>query len=354
VRPDGWHDRIAGVVGTLVVGACAAGASGDEWRRLAERGIEAFEAGRYAQAVSRLDEARNAADQPVPEVLYNLACAHAAGGDFALAEPVFREADRLAASREVRVRSRFNLGHALFAHGRSLVRTDVGQAIEVMIDSSRAYKAAWRLDPSDARAAKNVEIVRRHIQLLRDQLEMPEDLAGQASRQGEAPPDDTARQEQLQQQAEQSQQTLENAMSQQMSIGDPQQAEEARRLIEQARQHQQQAREAMERNSPAEAREQQEQASAKLRETAERMREMRERAGGEPPPQERQQDQRGTGGERQEEEPSEADQQDRPQEQPPEDALVESLLEKERRDRKERDEHRRSLMRGALRVEKDW
>jgi len=363
VGPGAERSSMAMAMAALLIGvASLPGRAEEPWRRWAERGVEAFEAGDYERAAGYFDEAGSLAAQPIAELIYNLGCAQAGAGRFAMAEASFRQADRLDAPRELRVRSRFNLGLALLERGRSLAAVDVEQAIDTLTDSSRAFKAAWRLDPGDDRAAEHVEIARRLVQLLKDQLELPERLDAQAASQSEAssqePSPDTQRQ--LEDQARQAEQTLEQAISERITVGPPSEAEQARRAIERAQEQQRSAREAMEQDRPDEAQQAQREAAQELQDAAERLRRLRQQTGGQPDrrdPENNDRDEQDppptpgkTGDPQQEQQASEGEQGS----EPPPDQLVEAMLEKERREREMRDEYQRSLMRRALRVEKDW
>ena len=136
-------------------------------------GSDAYQAGRFDDAVADLDRARRVAGEPPPPAVdFNAATAHLAAGEAGAAVPLLeaaveRTADAAAKAGGDRgglaTAARYNLGNARLAAG------DLPGAVE-------AYKSALRLAPDHADAKYNLELaLRRLAERRRPRLKPPEE-----------------------------------------------------------------------------------------------------------------------------------------------------------------------------------
>ena len=138
-------------------------------------GSDAYQAGRYDDAVAEMERARRVAGEPAPPAVdFNAATAHLAAGEARAAVPLLESAaERTAAAGKggddgggsdgLATAARYNLGNARLAAG------DLPGAVE-------AYKSALHLAPDHADAKYNLELaLRRLAERRRPRLKPPEE-----------------------------------------------------------------------------------------------------------------------------------------------------------------------------------
>lgn len=294
-----------------------------------------------------------------------------------------------------------NLGAARLVIAEAIVQADPGRAAELFAAAAASYLAAYRLDPSDLDAARNVEHARiRSAEIRRAEAERQEraqqaqqaadrldELAQRQRDQADQTADQGPTQEGLDRQrelSEEAQRLLDALEARRDDPGDqprePQdqpstadQFEQAREALERARDAQREAEERLasdESEATAQAAEAQRRAAESLAEAADRMRDAARQQGQgdqQGQPQEQQGSQNGQdtrpadGAPGQESEgmaepPDAGAETGDPSEQPVEarpegDPLVERLLDRERRQRESRVQSRPGR---PVRVERDW
>lgn len=319
---------------------------------------------------------------PRPEALYGLGVAMLETGRPREAVPALREAALLADTRRLRRDARFNLGHALLAAAEAPVEED-GQmrpptpqeVLERLPEAAEAFRSVLEVDPADAEAARNTELVRRRIRELREevrrqqqeqeearrraeelrrQLEQLAEQQQQASEQSSGTPPEASeqlaqRQQQLSEQTSAAREEAEAQAERNPSAGEA--AEQLRR----AEQAQREAQQRLEQQDTRGAAEKQAEAAEALREAAEAMgrrdspQEPRQGEGGPESGEPQQQQQQG------EQQPAPNEPAESPPEElSPEDQIVEQILEKERLEREAR-QRARAIERGRRpAVERDW
>lgn len=144
----------------------------------ARTGADAYAAGRWKEARQALVKATKARPDD-PKLAYDLGCAHYQGGDFEGAAKAFgRAAELLPKGDKNEAWVRYNQGNALYRLGEAK-----GDRKQRWREAIAQYRAALKLNPKDADATYNLELVTRRLKAL------PEDKQqGGASGQKQAPP----------------------------------------------------------------------------------------------------------------------------------------------------------------------
>lgn len=328
-----------------------------------------FKEGKFPESAAVYEEMPES-----PEVAFNRGCALLEAQQFDAAAEAFRLAAD--APTAIAAKARFNLGHALLglatqppqaapAPGASPgakppTPPDPQAVLEGLRRSAAAFRSVLDVDPSDADAARNTEIVRRMIGQLEDQMKQAQEqqqkmqeqadkldqLADRQQKQADearkSPPSQTEQRRQEQEQLnEQTQQAMQEMAEQ---LGAQPEAGQAARDMQEAMKEQQESMEDLDERRPDRASEDMQQAADKLREAAQKLRETAEQ----------QQDQQSQPQEQQDQQQSQQ-QQAQPQEQPKseEERMAEQILQAEQAQREARDRTRR-LYAVPVPVEKDW
>jgi tetratricopeptide (TPR) repeat protein len=133
---------------------------------LTAAGDEFFRMGNYSEAARNYALASDSATRS-PEILFNLANSLYREKLYDEASADFAKAAEL--SRDPRFRARCRLGEAncayRMAHGRDAF--DTAQSLARVVD---LYREAWRGDPGLADAPHNIEVIKRKLQSLNEQL----------------------------------------------------------------------------------------------------------------------------------------------------------------------------------------
>ena len=321
--------------------------------------------------------------------------------DLAQAEPerldeaiaYFRDADRTAASSELKSKARFNLGHAYYQNAhRAADDSSQGQPgdLEGMVESleaqlarlkeaAGAFRSVMEVDPGNVQAQGNVERVRREIKELQDQIEALEQMIeqqkeqqrqeqqqkqeladqldelakeqqAQAEETASNPPENAQEQEQ-QRQAQQELSDKTDSASEEVS--QQQGAQEVLEQLKEAQEAQQRAQEAMEAGDQEQAAKEQEKAAKALQEAAQRMQELADQ--GEEKGEQGDESEQGQQGDKQGDEQSqEGEPEDQAEEEQGDEIseIAKELLDKERRERERRQAYRATGR--PIKVEKDW
>lgn len=164
----------------LLVIASGASAQGGAREMLAQ-GNQAANAGDWSRAaeiyasVETMDEGALA-----PEAAYNRARALHALDQLDAATGAYRQAARAASERpDLASRAMFNLGDIGATKAEGLAPQDPSAAIAQYKEAASLYRAAYRLNPSDADAARNLEAVNRRIHELKEQIQRQKEMQEQ-------------------------------------------------------------------------------------------------------------------------------------------------------------------------------
>ncbi|MGP1310699.1 MAG: hypothetical protein ACTS27_10920, partial [Phycisphaerales bacterium] len=162
----------------LIFGACAASAFAQPAREVIAQGNDAARTGDWAraaeayQSAATLDEGALAA-----EAAYNRARALQGRGDTQAAVEAYREAATLASGKpELAARSMFNLAGIAVEEAEAAAMDNPGSAISAYRDAAGLFREAYRLNPGDAEAARNLEAVHQRIADLREQIRKQQEM----------------------------------------------------------------------------------------------------------------------------------------------------------------------------------
>ncbi|MCE7968300.1 MAG: hypothetical protein DYG94_06095 [Leptolyngbya sp. PLA3] len=349
---------------------------------------DAEQAARRLYREGRFPEAAAAyAEMPASaEHAYNRGCALLESGAFEQAAEAFRLAGDAPGS--LAAKARFNLGHALLRQAQSPqaaqpkgnrgeeapVSAPAASNPQKVLDQLRRSAAAFRsvldVDPNDAEAARNTELVRRMIRDLEEQMKQAEQQQQQSNEQAQkmqeqadkldalanqqqaladqsrnSPPSQA--EQRVQEQQEINEKTREQMQELAEELGADPAAGEAARHMQEAMQEQKETMQDLSDRRPDRAAEDMQEAADKLREAAERLREAARQQQQEQG-QESDQQQPGQEGERQQ-----ASQQEQAEQKSPEEQLAERILQVEEAQREQRATNRRRYAM-PVPVEKDW
>ncbi len=356
------------VMVALVAALAGFPALGGPEHRLISEGNEAFAREEFEAAAAHYQQALDKAPT-LSEAAYNRACALVALEQFDLVPDLLRTADLYAPTDDARGRARYNLGAAFYRAGQAMTAEDPKEAIGRFKAAAAAFKAAVRVNAEDVEAKKALELSRRAIKLIEDQLAMPQnlrDLANDQRQQGEqgegqqegeqgegdAPPPQEGEQGQQGEQGEKGQQ---GAQGQAPGGRGRDRAQEMRETIEQARdqgvqtdpqnqpgaeQDIREAEEAMKGGSPEDAARELDEAAEKLERAQQQQQQQSQQQGDQ---------QRGENGQ-EGDEPGE----DGPESESAVDHIIKQLLEKERDERERRMQYLNPRRPVRARVDKDW
>ncbi|MDX9981256.1 MAG: tetratricopeptide repeat protein [Lentisphaeria bacterium] len=339
------------------------GLAADSLRGRLAAGNQAFAEEDYEGAAAAYREAAEL-DPESPYALFNQGTVAYRAGDWATARDKFQAAQRRAPNAEFEAKCRYNLGNTAFRAAQSQAKPEDG--IETCRESIRHFQDARRLDPAHTRAAQNLELSRRQLQILLEQQRQQQE---QQQQQQEANDQLKELAERQQQAADRNRQTPNPTPEQQQQMAQEQQQlqQDTEKLAEQhpaqeklaeAREHQKKAGEKLAEGKPDQAQPSQEKAAQALREAHEQtQQEQQKQQGGEPqeqqeqpepesPPQQEQQQQ----GQQQQGEPqNQSDQQAEPQEAVFKNA--QDILDRERQNLKNRQLRQAE---GLPPVDKNW
>lgn len=384
-------------------------------RRLILQGNEQFREGQIERASELYDQAIET-DPTALEAVFNQAVASYMSGDLEQAQQLLQQVDASPDAGALAGKARFNLGRLLLDR----VQQDLGsqatpsipqleEAVAQMEDAARLFRSALDIDPSDADAARNLELTRYAARQLREQIEKMKELQKQLQeladdleqtqqdqqqesdqseqladqrqreRQEQGQPSEQSEQQTGQQESDQqdlSERTdeiskrLDDIRSQMPSAPDQQQddpLQQAADSLEQARQQQEEARQSLERGDADEATRRQQEAAESLQSALEEIRQQQEQSSQDAQSADQQD---GAGQESAEDQPvpppptegeggSQSGQAEHPLdedlEQSPDDRTATELLDRERRQREAIEQYLRRMQRQRTSpVEKDW
>ena len=278
----------------LTLACLALGASS---RSLVGDGNDAYREEEYEQALDAYRQAIEA-DPESPYARFNQGAAHYRKGDFEQAISAYEEAAMLSRAAEhpnLEARSRYNLGNSFYQQGVASGDQNPQAALGALEKSVESYKEAVRQDRSFSQAAHNLELARRQIQLLREQMKNQPQGGGQNNKddlqkkleenaekqnqlneerqqaENEQDPDKKEQQsEELSQKQQQLQQENEQ-LSKELETQQDQQSQQAKEHLDKAADQQQKAAEDLDDNQLEEAKSSQEKASEELQKALDAM-----------------------------------------------------------------------------------
>lgn len=277
-----------------------------------------------------------------------------------------READLWASRSDLRARARFNFAQVRYREAIDAMSPaedrptpDVAGAKARLLEAASAFRAVLDVDPDDGEARRNTERVRRMIRMLDEMEQRAQDEADKMREQADKLDELADRQQQESMENERGSQSQDTASEDQSSLNEETaaRADEMRESnpgssaedrLQDAQEAQARAQEQLESGDPTGASESQLEAARALREAAAELRDQADEKDGEGQPQP------GEQGEPQESE-SPADGEPGDEEGESEsDRLSDWLLDREERQREQRDRQLRAIRGRSVPVERDW
>lgn len=171
------------------------------------RGLDSYEAGRYEEAVDSFTSALLEAPSD-PLLNYNLGNALYKLGRFEDAQAQFQKVAESGATPDLREKALYNLGNTYFQQGK-------------LEEAVQALEAALKLDPNDADAKRNLEIVRQEIRRRLEEMKDQQQQRGQQQQQGQGAEGEDNQGEEGQQQPSEGQEGQENSGGESQGEGAP-------------------------------------------------------------------------------------------------------------------------------------
>ena len=209
---------------------CAIPVNAQSARNLVQQGNQAYESGNYKDALDSYEEAA-ALEPDSARIWFNKGDALYQQGEFDKAADAYEQAALRGEDSRIEALSKFNQGNASFRGGIELAQENPKQALAGIERGVRLYQDALDLDPSLNDARYNVEVARRAMKALMEQLQNQPQQGGQQQSddsQGQDP------QEQLEDLAQQQQQAAGqsgNLSRQQQSQGNSSQVQQQSRSL---------------------------------------------------------------------------------------------------------------------------
>lgn len=387
------------LVGLLVCGLSAGARAGSNPE--VEAANQLYEQGHFQEAL--VAYARMAQKRPESaELQFNQGAAFYQLGDLERARAAFEAAAALSEEETLKAASAYNLGNCALTEGQARATEKPDEAIAALNESLGYYKDALARDKSLSQAANNLELAKRTIRDLKQQMAQQQQQQEQQQKEEQQKKEEEMKEkldELIQQQEQQAQQSEQAAQQQQQQQVDPTQPGPSPEQMEQMAGEQGQTRGDTEQlaeemadspNGDPEAKEQVEQAAQKQKEAEEHLknqeaeqanaaqeealekmkqaRESLEKSGDQKPEDQQASDQSSQGEDQQSQDGQESPQdgQESPQDEqppsegqsaenmkdvPPPDAKARDILNQEQRNKDERNTRRMVRIRP---VEKDW
>lgn len=234
---------------SLLLIAALSPAQAESAKALVSEGNEAYAGRRYQDALNAYEEASKTRPDS-PHIWFNKGDALYQQGQFSSAMDAYEQTALHGNDAGLAARGRFNQGNALFREGVQQGQANPSQAVESLEKGVRLYQDALTLDPTLDDAGHNIEVARRAIQMLREQMEkqpqqgdQDKDSKDEQSDQDKADDDQQQQGEQDDSSQQQQEQQKEQNQQQQSQAGDeqkeekPQAAEAAQDILNKEREN---------------------------------------------------------------------------------------------------------------------
>ena len=212
-------------------------------RTLVGQGNQQYKEQRYKEALGSYEKAEKAKPDS-SHVLFNKGNALYMQGDYPRARDAYENAAVRSHDAELEARSKFNQGNAAFRQGVTEAQMNPDQAIDSIGKGVRSYQDALKMNPKLDDARHNVEVARRFIQQLREEMKKQPPQPDQ-NKQNQ----DKNQQQQQQQQSEQDEKQKEQQQQQQQG-GENNEQQQAQQRQQQQQNSRQPIGAKMSRNRP--------------------------------------------------------------------------------------------------------
>ena len=219
-----------GITAVLLAGVFAP-LHAESARTLVGQGNQQYKEQRYKEALGSYEKAEKAKPDS-SHVLFNKGNALYMQGDYPRARDAYENAAVRSHDAEVEARSKFNQGNAAFRQGVTEAQMNPDQAIDSIGKGVRSYQDALKMNPKLDDARHNVEVARRFIQQLREEMKKQPPQPDQ-NKQNQ---DKNQQQQQQQQQSGQDEKQKEQQQQQQQQGGENNEQQQAQQRQQQQKQ----------------------------------------------------------------------------------------------------------------------
>jgi Ca-activated chloride channel family protein len=153
-------------------------------RSLVARGNDLYGAKKFDEARKVYEEAL-AKDKGAPEIWYDLGNARYQLGDFPGAAEAYRQAAGLGQGRDLITKSEFNLGNTAFRQGEAAEAKDPEAASQAFEESVGHFRAALEQDAAFKEAGRNLEVTKRRLQKVRQEMKARQEAKEEEKRKQE-------------------------------------------------------------------------------------------------------------------------------------------------------------------------
>ena len=208
--------RLCALALLLVAGSFLAHAQSA--RQFVQQGNEAYRQENYQDALEAYEQAAEV-DPDSPRIWFNKGDALYQQGEFEKAIDAYEQAALRSQDPFLEARSKFNQGNASFREGVNRQQQDPRQALSSIEKGVRLYQDALKLDPTLNDARHNVEVARRVMRAMIEQMQ------NQPRQPGQQQQDDKSEQQDPQEQLADLIQRQQQAAEQSKDLADQQQSQ---------------------------------------------------------------------------------------------------------------------------------
>ena len=190
----------------LLIMAVVQAAFAEQARDLTLEGNRLYEQGNFNEAIEKYDQAL--VDAPdVPEPKFNKANSYYRLDDLDNAVDLYKQVATESKDMNLVARAKYNLGNSYFQQGSKQKDSDLNKALEDMKTAIESWRGVLDIEPDNEKAAKNIEVARLTIKDIIDQLNKKQNDPNQPQNQQQDPnqPKQQNQQQQNQQQNQQQQ-----------------------------------------------------------------------------------------------------------------------------------------------------
>lgn len=217
----------------LLAAACVPGLA-ESPQALVAKGNRAYKDQRYPEALKEYEEAAKTKPDS-PQVWFNKGNALYMQGDFPHALDAYENAAIHSDNAPLEARSKFNQGNAALRQGMAEAQANPDQAIDSIGKGVHYYQDALKLDPRLNDAKHNIEVARRFMQQIREQMKKQPP----PPKQGDRKKDDKQPQQQQQSEQQKQQQQQQQKQSRDRQDARKQEARSARDILDKERENRQ-------------------------------------------------------------------------------------------------------------------
>ena len=190
------------VLFSLLLTAAAQPVRAESVGQVVNEGNKFYRQGQYKEAINEYDKVATESPEVV-EPRFNKADGYFRLGDMQQAIDLYKAVAAESKDMKLVEKAKYNLGNCFFQQGTKQKDSDAQKAVDNMQSAIGWWRQALDIDPTDEKAAKNIEVARLTIKDIIDQINKQKQ-----------------QQQQQQQQQKQTQEDLKKLLEQQKSLAD--------------------------------------------------------------------------------------------------------------------------------------